>query len=126
MPTRGYELYLRVLGKLTIGHAHTVIFCLILKQQNRGDFSNNFIFRKFLKISLRLFEAHTNISNIFRKFLKMSKDFRRLLNISKQTARCFDHIEINLGLNSAIIKRAKLGSTIIIMMSLISSHVKIQ
>ena len=74
---------------------HSLIFCLdalgserVVHHPSLYQFSKDF--QRFLKITQRLSEVHTNISNHFLfKFPKMSEDFRRLLIISEQSSEMF-------------------------------------
>ena len=71
----------------TGGH---VIFCLLYNQQHQGYFSNfPKISEDFSKFSERCPKFRRTFPIIFRKFKKMSEDYRRLPNVSEQSSKKF-------------------------------------
>ena len=94
MPARGCEFYLRVCNSISTRY----------KQQHQGNFSN---FPKISEHFPKISEDSSKFSEqcpkfirtfpiISRKFPKIAEGCRRLPNVSEQSRRCFDHIEMNL------------------------------
>ena len=115
MPARGYEFYLRVFG------------CSSLTPYSVYYINRHFpeVFRTFpedfRKISEDCPKSIRAFLIIFRKFPKMSEDFRRLQNISEQSSTTFRSYRNKF----RFVQQLNLVNLVAHMTSLISSHAKI-
>ena len=99
-----------------------VIFCSLYKQQYQGYFSNfPKISEDFSKFSEQCPKFIQTFPIIFRKFLKMSEDFRRLPNVSELSSKMFRSHRNEF----RFVRQLNLVNVIAHATSLLSSHVKI-